>query len=110
MEEEYRSLFHFALDAELASQQLHNAGANGQTQPGSTKLPGNGGIRLLKSPKNRLLLFFGNADAGVSNRKFDLDLITFATKDVGAHVHLALRGKLDGVAYQIDQDLLEPAG
>ena len=92
--------------------QGHQPGCNRQAQPCAAVLPRGGGVLLLESPEDRLLLLGRNADAGVGDREVQADFPVGhgIAGDFDPHDHLALLGELDGVTNQVEQRLAQPAG
>ena len=75
---------------------------NGQTQAGSAIFPLNRTVGLFKGAKNLLQPLFRNSDAGID----DADGQRFP-RYLGRDLDGAGFGKLDGVAHQIVQNLLD---
>ncbi len=84
---------------------LHQTLADGQSQAGTAEIPRGGGVGLHKGVEDLIDLFRAHADAGIT----DMQMQPFFP--VGdTQMHLPLMGKLDGVAEQIEQNLLQPVG
>src|ERR1035441_81915 len=114
-----------ALDPNLSAHQLSQAFGNRQAQPGAAVVASRGGINLLKRFEQAVLPVQRDADAGVTHGEMEQPLFRMADKigvllmsewDVARAVRrggdfdhdLALMGKLNGVADQIDKDLAQP--
>jgi len=61
-----------ALDADLASHQLHQPANDRQPQPGAAIVPRRGGVGLLERLEHLFHLARRNADAGVADREFQI--------------------------------------
>ena len=56
---------------DFATEQVCKLAADGEAEAGTAVFPAGASIRLLKRFEDQLLLFQGNADAGVGNLKGD---------------------------------------
>ena len=108
-----------ALKMDFAAEQARKLAADGEAQAGAAIFSAGAGIRLLKRLEDQLLLFQGNADAGIGNLKGDNGRRVVEDGMFGApaahgrrnaEAHAALGGKLERVRQQILQHLLQALG
>ena len=100
----------FAFHTDGSIHQLHQTGADGQTQPGSAEATGGGAIGLGKGTKQLGLLIGGQSDARVLNLETQFHAIPMGSTQGNRDVNLALFCELDGVASQVGQDLAHAQG
>src|SRR5581483_5653893 len=99
-----------ALDADVAVHVLYQAARDRQSQPGAAVPPRRPrAAALLEGREDALLLVGGYAGAGVAHRTEQTDLGAGLFLHLHAHHDLAVLGELDGVADQVDDDLLKAA-
>ena len=67
-----------ALDPDLAAQQLGQAFADGQAQPGAAVVASGGGVHLLERLEQAALLVQRDADAGVAHGEMQQPLLRVA--------------------------------
>src|SRR5256885_4456868 len=91
----------------LSSHQLHQLLRNGQSQAGSPVLARDGSMGLSESLENLRQLVLRDADASVSHRESEQAGLLTDRVLLDPQDYLASFGELDGVADQIDQDLME---
>ena len=105
-EVERASLAHFAFDPDAPAHHLHEALADGKPEARASETPRHGSIGLGEGLEETLQAGRRDADAGVSHGKLQAG---FAVLRQGAKTDLnfAALGELDGVAGQIEQDLLQ---
>jgi hypothetical protein len=99
-----------ALHADLPPHLVHQLFANGKAQTRAAELPRGRRICLGKRLEQHRLDLGGHADARVGHGKFDERAVSrfFAPSDM--HHHLALLGKFECIADEIDEDLTHAAG
>ncbi len=96
--------FHF----QFAAHQFDQAPANGQAQAAAAVTPTGGRVGLQERREDHALLFLGNTDARVADRKQQLELVGVAAgKTAYRQHHFALFGELDRIADQVDQHLVD---
>ena len=98
---ELRALTFTAADADCAAHQLHQLARDGGAQARTTKAARGGRISLCKRVKNTFELVLRNANARVLDGQVQAALLI-----VHAQLHMAAFGELDGIAHQIDENLL----
>src|SRR5262245_19575848 len=91
-----------AFKRDLSAQHFYQTFGDRQSQAGTFMLAASGAIRLHKGFEQPPLLFSGNADAGIRHLDFKGRVVG---RKSGDDLNVALLGKLDRVAYQIEQDL-----
>ena len=89
---------------------LDQAGGNRQAQAGAAIFAPGGTIRLREGLEDHLLLFLGNADAGVPNGEVQRKSLAGLLLDLDLQNHFAAVGELDGIAQQIHDHLPQPRG
>ncbi len=96
--------FHF----QFAAHQFDQASADGQPQAAAA-VPSTGGrVGLQERREDHALLFLGNTDAGIADRKQQLELVGVAAGEAAHRQHhFALFGELDRIADQVDQHLVD---
>ena len=104
------ALVHHAAELQLAAHQTDQTRRNHQPQAGAAKAARGVGLGLGKGGKNAFLVFWRNANARVHHRHCQHDPLRGARHQRPANHDLPGLGELDGIAAQIDQDLLEPHG
>src|SRR5699024_435333 len=99
----------FAFDADPATHQIDQPGADGQAEAGALVAAGGRRIDLRKFLEYALQLVGGDADAGILDTHPEMD---DAVHGLAGQVDqdVALFGKLYGVAEQIGNDLAEAPG
>ena len=98
---ELRALTFTAADADCAAHQLHQLARDGGAQARTTKAARGGRISLCKRVKNTFELVLRNANARVLDGQVQAALLI-----VHAQLHMAAFSELDGIAHQIDENLL----
>ena len=98
------------LDADLPPHLFHELFANGEAQSGTAELPRGRGIRLGKRLEQKSLYLGCNADSRVDHGKFDQGAVGCLLAPSHMNHHLALLGKLERIADEIDEDLTQAAG
>src|SRR5579871_1481373 len=93
----------FAFGADLPAQQADKVLADGQAQPGAFMKPVEPALQLLKRLKESPQVFRADADAGVGHADFQPSI-----QHPALQPHFAPFGEFDGVAEEIEQDLLDP--
>ena len=109
-EMEGAALAELALQPDFAAHQIDQAARDRQAEAGAAIFAGGRAVFLGKGIKYQLLLFRGNADAGVAHRKMHRGSIAMAGALRDAQRDFAIFGELDGVADQVGQDLTDAAG
>ena len=104
---EGRAFVDAAVEGDLAAHFADQLLGDHQPQPGAAVATGNTGVRLAKRLKQLSLLLLGNADAGVVHLNLQLDARGADGALFDAQINSAALGKLNGVAQQIDQNLLQ---
>src|SRR5690606_17131407 len=97
-------------DTELAAHQLHILFADHQPQPGTTVAPVYRRIGLPVWLKNALLLFGGEPDPGVLDRKLNLDPVIAPASYADPYADATFVRELDRVRAKIQQHLLQTFG
>ena len=82
--------------------------ADAEPQAGAAVVAGGGAVGLSERLEDGADLRGGQTDAGVPHSKFNGYLGILFCQGVNGEFDLACRGKLDGVAQQIEEDLLQP--
>ena len=95
------------LDREAPVHEPHELGGDGQAEPGSAVPASREVVGLGERLEDHVLLVGGDADARIGDRELDLDKIVCHLAKRDAHVNASVLGELDGVAAEIDEDLLE---
>ena len=91
--------------ADFAVHHLRQPPANRQAKPGAAFA---GGVRCLVEQIEELgLLRLGNANAGIGDLPFQVDIIGVAAHHPGTNHHAPKVGELDGVAHQVIEDLAD---
>src|SRR5580700_10080604 len=100
-----------AVNGDLAAHEGHQPGGDGQAQAGATVLARGRGVLLLEGPEDALLLLLRDADASVAHGEAQPHLALGCEVAVDFHPHddLPFVGELEGIAYQVEQDLPQPA-
>ncbi len=99
-----------AFHPDMSLHQIHQTAADGQSQTGAAKAAGGGAVGLLERLEEAGLLLRTQADACIPHFEFqDGDLLVLPDPMNGYH-HLTGLGELDGIAYQIDEDLAQAQG
>ncbi len=93
-----------ALHRDRPTHQGHQPRGDRQAQSSTAVLPCSRGVFLLEGPEDRLLLFTGNADAGVAHReaKPDLPVRRGAARGLHPQYYLSFFGELDGIADHVE--------
>lgn len=92
-----------AFDGNLAAHQVEETLGDGQAQAGAAIAAGGGAISLAEGIEDVLLLLGRDADAFVADAEFE---VVFAG-DQNAQTNAAGFGEFDGIAQQVEEDLLE---
>ena len=102
----------FAFHPDGATHQIDESGSDREAQTRSAISPRCRAVFLLEGTEDRLLLFARDADSGVADREADQRFIVMCrfAGELYPKYDFALRGELDGVAHQVEQDLTQPAG
>lgn len=87
-ETEGAALARCAADRDLATHQLDQLAADGETQPGAAETPGNAAVGLGEWGEEVLLLLGRNANAGIADGEGEADGIVFAVQRGDADVDL----------------------
>ena len=104
---------------DFAAEQAREFAADGETEAGAAIFAAGAGIRLLERLEDQLLLFQGDADAGIGHLEGDDGRRVVEDRMLGApaadggrdgQLHAALGGELEGVRQQVLQHLLQPLG
>ena len=108
---EFGALAGFAADADFTAHGFHELFADGQAEAGAAVKPGGRGVHLTELVKQPGNLVLGDADAGVADGKMQLQTVRDGgVENTNMDTDSTLRGKLDGVADQIGEDLANPHG
>ena len=102
-----RKLLLALLLAAAAGHQFDQALADHQAEAGTAIAPGRRGVGLAEGGEQGSLLLWRNADPFVADRKVQHGLCCGAAFQLAAQTQVAGRRKFDGVAKQVDQDLLD---
>src|SRR5579872_1592579 len=97
------------IHADRTTHELNQAFRDREAEPGAAELSGGRTVALrewLKQPGGRVLT---EPDPTVLDGKFQNDVLVVRAEQLGFDRDVPLRGELDGVAGQIDQDLAQPA-
>ena len=97
-------------DLDVPAHQFDQHFADRQPQARATKAAGCRRFSLGEACEHMGLLFRSDPDAGIFDRKLNGDPIRGCLQPAQNHHHLAMRGELDGVTAQVDQNLLQPHG
>ncbi len=103
--EEGAALPHLALEPEPAAHQFGEALDNRQSQARPPIVSCGRCIGLSKGRKNPLLVLLRDSDAGVRHRKPQAHFAVRMSLGCDVHGYLALLGKLDRIADELEQDL-----
>ncbi len=106
-EVEHAALADRALHAQLAAHQRHQALADRQAQAGAAVTARGRGLGLRKAVEDVPALLVRDADAGIADGKAHRQPVAAARHQPRRHHHFAALGELDGVAGQVEQDLLQ---
>ena len=110
LEPEGAALAGLALGADRPVHQLHQALADGQTQPGTAVVSADTGIGLSEGGEQRGQDLGCDADPGIAHREAQPYGGLARRAPLHAHDDLTPAGELDGIADQIEQHLLQPQG
>ena len=108
MQAERRALAELARDLDAAAEQVAQRARNRQAQAGALVLAGHAGVDLLERVEDLPQHVLRDAEAGVD----DVDSARHVVLRIDDDLHRdgALVGELDGVADEVDQNLLELVG
>ena len=111
LEPEGRAAAGFAGQADVAAHELQQLAGDGQPQPGAAVLAGRRTIGLREGLEQERLLRRGQADARVPHLNLEGKAVA-QQRILGPYDQLnpALFGKLDRIAHQVYQHLLDPSG
>ena len=97
-----------AVQADGAAERLHQAPADGQAEPGAAEAGADRGIGLGEALEDARMRLRRHADPGIRHLQ-PQPHAALRPHRAGAHQHAAEARELDGVADQVEQDLLDVA-
>ena len=97
-----------ALHPNRTTHERHQLSADVESQASAAVVAGGGTVRLGERLEDAADLLRGQADAGVPHGEFECYPVGLFLQGADAEFDLPRRGKLDGVAQQLEEDLLQP--
>ena len=94
-------------DPDPATHERHHVSADGKPQAGAAVAPRHGPVGLLEGFKNQLLLFNGDAHAGVLDDDMQQHRTLFRLVGPDTHRDAAALGEFEPIADQVEDDLAQ---
>ena len=100
---------HLTVDPESTAHELNQSLRDRQAEPSASVFAGGGPIDLGEWLQDEVLSFGGDPNTGIDDGHMQPNLLTGLAFDLDSDLDLASFGELDCVAYEVDEDLSQPA-